>query len=233
MQCQTYSKYKARHAVLSHQSSFPVAIITPLGGSIPRLTGSKHVSYIIPLKVSLPELNLCSRSKDVTGNPKATRGIFLVYDVFGLFIQTLRGADILASGYDPIPDSIGDFQVFMPDFFGDNPQDIANFPPKTPKQYDAIMKFMHGPAHPPNSVKLVKPLMEAIIKDHPEIKSWATLGMCWGGKVSTLISGEGTIFKASAQFHPSLLDVEDATKVTIPHCVLPSMDEDVDVSHST
>lgn len=169
----------------------------------------------------------------MTGNPKATRGVLLVYDVFGLYIQTLRGADILASGYDPVPDSAGDFQVFMPDFFGDNPQDMANFPPKTPKQYDAIIKFMHGPADPPATMKLVGPLMETISKTHPEITSWATLGMCWGGKVSTLVSGEGTIFKASAQVHPSLLDVEDAMKVTIPHCVLPSMDEDVKVSFCT
>ncbi|EPE34171.1 alpha/beta-Hydrolase [Glarea lozoyensis ATCC 20868] len=163
----------------------------------------------------------------VTGNPKATRGILLVYDVFGLYIQTLRGADILASGYDPVPDGVGDFQVFMPDFFGDNPQDMANFPPKTPKQYAAITKFMTGPANPPDSVKLIGPLMETICKDHPEIESWATLGMCWGGKVCTLVSGKGTIFKASGQFHPSLMALDDAIKVTIPHCVLPSMDEDV------
>lgn len=44
------------------------------------------------------------------------------------------------------------------------------------------------------------------------------------------MSGEGSGFKASAQAHPSLLDVKDAEGVRIPHCVLPSRDEVPEVS---
>jgi dienelactone hydrolase len=152
-----------------------------------------------------------------------------VYDVFGLYIQTLKGADILASGYASVPDTAGDFQVFMPDFFGDHPQDLSNFPPKTPQQFSAITKFMLDSADPPKTVALVSPLLDAIMKDHPEIDSWAICGFCWGGKIAALVSGPGSLFKAAAQCHPSLLDLEDAKKIIIPMCVLPSMDEEVEV----
>lgn len=45
----------------------------------------------------------------------------------------------------------------------------------------------------------------------------------------TLASQEGTIFKAGAQTHPSLVDPEDAKLVTIPQIVLLSKDEDKEV----
>ena len=166
---------------------------------------------------------------DETGSPNAKRGIFLCYDVFGLFIQTIRGADILASGYPQLPDEAGDFKVFMPDFFGDSPSDIANFPPKTPVQIKAVTAFMTGPAHPDKNVPLVLPLLEAMKKENPQIESWAIMGFCWGGKIAALHSQAGTPFKASGQCHPSLLEQGDATKVTIPHVVLPSMDESLEV----
>lgn len=57
---------------------------------------------------------------DVTGSPNATRGIFLCYDVFGLFVQAIKGADILAFNYPDLPDGVGDFKVFMSDFWGDH-----------------------------------------------------------------------------------------------------------------
>ncbi len=169
-------------------------------------------------------------STDETGSPTAKRGIFLCYDVFGLYIQALRGADILASGYAPTPDGSGDFKVFMPDFWGDHPQDLANFPPKTPKQIKAIIDFMTGPADPDKTTPLIRPMLEEIKKRNPAIETWAIMGFCWGGKIAALQSQSGTPFKAAAQCHPSLLDVEDAKHVTIPMVVLPSMDEDPAVS---
>ena len=113
----------------------------------------------------------------------------------------------------------------MPVFFGDSPADIANYPPKTPVQTKAITDFMTGPADPNKTVPLVLPLLEDMKKKHPHIESWAILGFCWGGKIAALHSQKGTPFKVSAQCHPSLLEQDDATKVTIPHVVLPSMDE--------
>ncbi|RDW68673.1 hypothetical protein BP5796_09330 [Coleophoma crateriformis] len=160
-----------------------------------------------------------------TGPAGAKRGIFVVYDVFGLYIQSLKGADILAYNHEQQPDNAGEFQVFMPDFFGEHPQDLQNFPPKTPKQFKAISDFMNGYGYPPKTVPLIAPIMADIQKMHPEIKSWAILGFCWGGKIASLVCQEGTLFKAAAQCHPSLLDTEDAKKVTVPMCILPSQDE--------
>jgi dienelactone hydrolase len=162
---------------------------------------------------------------DKTGPAGAKRGIFVVYDVFGYYIQSLKGADILAYNYDQQSDNAGEFQVFMPDFFGDHPQDLQNFPPKTPKQFKAISDFMNGHGYPPKTVPLIAPIMVDIQKMHPEIESWAILGFCWGGKIASLVCQEGTIFKAAAQCHPSLLDTEDAKKITVPMCILPSQDE--------
>jgi len=161
-----------------------------------------------------------------TGASTATRGILVCYDVFGLYIQTIRGADILASGYPPLNDNAGNFKVFMPDFFGDSPSDLSKFPPKTPAEIKFITDFMSGPANPDKTVPLISPLMEAIKKAHPHIESWAIHGFCWGGKIAAIVSQPGSLFKASGQSHPSLLDIEDAKKVSIPMVVLPSMDED-------
>jgi dienelactone hydrolase len=167
---------------------------------------------------------------DVTGSSRATRGIFLNYDVFGLFIQSIKGADILASDYEAYPDGAGDFKVFMPDFWGDHPQDLSNFPPKTPKQTKAIIDFMTGPAEPSKTVPLIDPLLDAFQKKYPQITSWSTLGFCWGVKICTLVTAQGTKFKAAAGAHPSLMNVEDAKKVVVPTCILPSQDEDPEVS---
>lgn len=167
---------------------------------------------------------------DVTGSPNATRGVFLCYDVFGIFVQAIKGADILASDYEQMPDGAGDFKVFMPDFWGDHPQDLANFPPKTPTQTKAIMDFLEGPGDPSKTVPLIEPLLQAFQEQNPQITSWSTLGFCWGVKITALTTVKGTKFKAAAGGHPSLLDVEDAKKIVVPTCLLPSQDEDPEVS---
>lgn len=123
----------------------------------------------------------------------------------------------------------------MPDWFGAAPADIANYPPKTPPQFEYISAFMSGPADPSKTLPLIAPLMKVLKEAHPEIESWGILGFCWGGKVAALSSVEdfavkGGLFKASAQAHPSLLDVADARNIVVPHCVLPSNDEVPEVS---
>ena len=168
---------------------------------------------------------------DEVGSPTAKRGIFLCYDVFGLYIQTLRGADILAFGYAATPDDSGDFKAFMLDFFGDHPQDMANFPPKTPKQSKAIMEFMTGPGAPDKTLPLIGSMLEEFQNKNPDIETWTIMGTCWGGKIAATMSRSGAPFKAAARCHPSLLDVKDAKQVTIPMLVLPSMDEDYAVSN--
>src|SRR3954462_6162491 len=104
-------------------------------------------------------------------------------DIFGLYIQSLRGADILASSspQDPSSDSAGEFKIFMPVFFGTSPADITNYPPKTPPQFKAIADFMTGPANPEKTLPLIEPLLEAMKEANPQIESWGILGYCWGG----------------------------------------------------
>ena len=54
------------------------------------------------------------------------------------------------------------------------------------------------------------------------------MGYCWGGKIVSLVSGQGTKFKAGVQVHPAMVDAGDAEKVTIPMCMLASKDEPAD-----
>ena len=119
---------------------------------------------------------MSNHATDVTGSDTAKRGIFVCYDVFGLYIQAIRGADILASDFVAQPDGAGDFKVFMPVFFGDHPSDLANYPPKTPPQMKAVTEFMNGPANPDKTVPLVFPLLEAMKRANPQIESWAIIG---------------------------------------------------------
>lgn len=167
---------------------------------------------------------------DVTGNRNASRGIFLCYDVFGIFVQAIKGADILASDYPDMPDGAGNFKVFMPDFWGDHPQDLGNFPPKTPKQKKAVADFLSGPADPNKILPMISPLLDRFQAENPHIQSWSVVGFCWGVKIASLVTTRGTRFKAAAGAHPTLMEVEDAKHITVPMCILPSQDEDPKVS---
>jgi dienelactone hydrolase len=68
---------------------------------------------------------------------------------------------------------------------------------------------MTGPAAPDKSLPLVSPLLQDMKNRNPGIETWAIMGFCWGGKIAALVSQTGTSFKAAAQCHPSLLDIED------------------------
>jgi hypothetical protein len=49
---------------------------------------------------------------DTTGPKDATKGIVVIFDIFGFFPQTLQGADILSTS-----DDHNKYQVFIPDWF--------------------------------------------------------------------------------------------------------------------
>jgi dienelactone hydrolase len=53
----------------------------------------------------------------VTSPSNAPKAIFVVYDIFGYFDQTVQGANLLAHS--------GKYQVFMPDFFGGKPAEMS------------------------------------------------------------------------------------------------------------
>ena len=46
--------------------------------------------------------------------------------------------------------------------------------------------------------------------------------------MTSLSSGTGTPFSAAAQCHPAFLDPSEALDISIPMCLLPSMDEDTE-----
>ena len=137
---------------------------------------------------------------DETGPSTAKKGILMIYDVFGLFAQTIRGADILATGFPAASDDAVPFKVFMSDFFGDNPSNITTFPPETPAHSKFTMAFMSGPANPDKTIPLIVPMMEEIKKAHLEIESWGDcrflLGRkdrCAGFARGNFVQGFGTV----------------------------------------
>lgn len=59
---------------------------------------------------------LTTMVSDVTGPAEATKGIIVIYDIFGYFDQTVQGADILSTSDDHTK-----YKVFIPDFFQGEP----------------------------------------------------------------------------------------------------------------
>jgi dienelactone hydrolase len=116
----------------------------------------------------------------VTGAANPTQAILLIYDIFGMYPQTIRGADILAAS---IAEKSGQpTKVFVPDWF-DEPADINMYPPDTDEKMKYILDFFGGPA----SADVVVPKIDGLLKEmegeNKGIKSWGIMGHCWGGKV--------------------------------------------------
>lgn len=63
-------------------------------------------------------------------------------------------------------------------------------------------------------------------RDSPEILHLVICVLTHDRQVVTICSGADSPFKAVAQAHPAMIDPEDAKKVTVPTCLLPSQDED-------
>lgn len=164
---------------------------------------------------------MLTRRQDSTGPADASRGILFIYDIFGFWPQTIQGADILAHS-----DHEKKYQVFMPDFLEGQPADITWFPPDTPEKGEKLGAFFGAQGAPPKTVPRVPKVVNELKAAHPEIKEWAVIGMCWGGKITALNSGAGTPFKAAIATHPAMVDPADAENVAIPFLMLPSKDED-------
>lgn len=114
----------------------------------------------------------------------------------------------------------------MPDFFKGEPMDIKNYPPVSDAQKKALGDFFAGPANPANTVDVVRNLVPKLKEQYPSVEKWAVVGFCWGGKIASLLSAEGTPFVAAAQIHPAMVDPSDAEKFVIPHFTLATKDED-------
>lgn len=160
---------------------------------------------------------------DVTGPSNATQAILAVYDIFGFFPQTIQGVDILAHSDKEHP-----YQVFVPDFFDGEPADISWYPPDTKEKGEKLGNFFQTKAGPPLHLPKIKDIVKEASESNSNISSWGIIGYCWGGKMTSLVAGQQTKFKAAVQCHPAMLDPSDAEKVQIPMCVLASKDENAD-----
>ncbi|KAI8966502.1 Alpha/Beta hydrolase protein [Daldinia sp. FL1419] len=156
----------------------------------------------------------------VTGPEEATKGIITIYDIFGFYPQTLQGADILSTS-----DHSQKYRVFIPDWFKGAPAPLSWFPPDTEEKQKNLGAFFQNNS-PPSVAAKVPDYVNAVAAKYPQIKSWAILGFCWGGKVVSLVTSKpDTIFKAGVEAHPAMVDPADASNIKIPLALLASKDE--------
>jgi len=153
----------------------------------------------------------------ITGPSDAKKAIIDIYDIFGFAPQIIQGADALSAALGVL--------VFVPDFLeGDYAKGewFGNPTPENEKLKGEL--FGRAMAFEPK-IKLVTKFVEDV-KTKWTVEKWSALGLCWGGKVVALTSGDGTAFQVSAQVHPGRLDVQDIKKIQISHMILASKDED-------
>ncbi|KAL2127107.1 hypothetical protein VTI74DRAFT_11322 [Chaetomium olivicolor] len=155
----------------------------------------------------------------VTGPEDATKGIVVIYDIFGYFDQTVQGADILATSHHQ------KYKVFMPDWFKGEPCPIEWYPPNTPEKQQNLGNFFKK--NPAQGVAAKLPdFVKALQAQNPSVKSWAVLGYCWGGKVVSLVtSSDNNPFSAGAECHPAMVDPSDAVGIKVPLIMLASKEE--------
>lgn len=160
-----------------------------------------------------------STPPDITGAHNSKTGIFIIYDIFGFFPQTLQGTDLLSAGTNSL--------VVVPDIFNGSPMPITNFPANTPEKKKALHSFFAGPAHPSTTVTKIRDTIFPVVKSRfPGIEVWAVLGYCWGAKVAALLSAAGTQFSACVMCHPAMMDPGDAGKIEVPVLVIATRDEE-------
>jgi dienelactone hydrolase len=105
-------------------------------------------------------------------------------DIFGYFDQTIQGADILASS-----DPERKYRVFIPDFFEGDPADIAWYPHKTEEDKQKFNAFFVNQAAFDKNLQRIPGLVQAAnetAEGGNGFGSWAIVGYCWGGKITTL-----------------------------------------------
>ncbi|KAK3363475.1 Alpha/Beta hydrolase protein [Lasiosphaeria hispida] len=159
----------------------------------------------------------------VTGPDDASRGIVVIYDIFGYFDQTIQGADILATS-----DAHQKYKVVIPDWFEGSPVPIDMYPPNTPEKQKFLGDFFGK--HSPQSVAAKLPgFVKSLGAKYPSVKSWGVLGFCWGGKVVSLVtSGESNPFSVAGEAHPAMVDPKDAEGIKVPLIMLASGEEPED-----
>lgn len=158
-----------------------------------------------------------------TGPDDAKKGILVVYDIFGFFDQTVQGADILATS-----DHHNNYKVFIPDWFEGDACPIEWYPPDNEEKQKKLGAWFG--VHPPAGVADKLPgFVKTLEARYPTIKSWAILGFCFGGKVTSLVtSGDKNPFSIAAEAHPAMVDPAEAATIKVPFIMLASGEEPED-----
>lgn len=160
-----------------------------------------------------------------TGASTASKAVIFIYDIFGFAPQSLQGADILAG----VESEKGDVQVFIPDYLKGYHAQGAWFAPDAAAELVAEKaKFFSSIGNFKDHVEQTRTLVSAISEKYPSVKSFGAIGLCWGAKTVSLVSGPGTPLKAGAEVHPSRVEAKDALDITIPICILASNGEPAD-----
>lgn len=138
---------------------------------------------------------------DIVSPENPSRAVVLVYDVFGPAPQTLQGADRLSDSLNAL--------VLVPDLLKGTYFDPANIPPDTEEKKAAVAAYIEGPANMAHGVaNLLQVRKEAGARwERIDDGKWGVFGLCWGGKVAVLATGQGNEgqgrrFAASGTAHP-------------------------------
>ncbi|KAL4931693.1 dienelactone hydrolase family protein [Aspergillus undulatus] len=155
----------------------------------------------------------------ITGPPTSKTAILTIYDIFGNSPQTTQGADILAARLNAL--------VIIPDFFDGPGAKHEWVPADTTEKAKLLMAFVNTKASWVDAARQIPNLVDVYKGCFPNVERWGAYGLCWGGKVLALSSGQGTRLAASVQVHPGRMDGADAQNIAIPHAILASKDEPV------
>lgn len=120
----------------------------------------------------------------MTGEKSSSIGIVDIYDIFGFSIQTLQGADLLATLLNAL--------VLMPDFFHGEKVQAEWLPLDTKEKKENLARFMAERADFHKNVEVLMNASKEYRTKFPSVKNWGALGLCWGGKASHLFSRGST-----------------------------------------
>lgn len=117
----------------------------------------------------------------MVGPDSATRAIVFVYDILGVWPQTLQGADLLSSLTGAL--------VLMPDFFAGGGAEPDWLPPNTDEKKKKLTDFVATKASFDETAPVLLAVRKALAERFPAVDDHVgVFGLCWGGKRACFVS---------------------------------------------